>query len=88
MSLQWLKMAREARGEPATPQLSANELKAWRASLGFTQVGFRDSLKALGFQATERGVRRWETEESRVPQWLCVLYRSNPQLRQPVVESD
>ena len=76
-----LRMAQALRGKPSIERLSGSELRSWRASLELTQIAFAERLRSSGYQATERGVRRWETEENRVPQWLSALHQKNPSLQ-------
>lgn len=74
-----LAMAQAVRKNPL-PSMDGDSVRAWRSKLCLTQVALANRLKALGWQATERGVRRWETGESRVPVWLANLRLRDPQL--------
>lgn len=74
-----LALARQLR-ENHTPPLDGAGLRKWRLFTGRTQEGFVARLRELGYEATTRTVRRWETTESRVPAWLAVLRLRDPLL--------
>ena len=72
-----LELAKQVR-EKKVPALSGPELRRWRHFTALSQEAFAERLRQLGYQATSRSVRRWETGESSVPAWLSVLRLRDP----------
>jgi DNA-binding transcriptional regulator YiaG len=77
-----LELAKQMR-KKQTPTLNGSELRRWRDFTVLSQEAFANRLRQLGYQATSRSVRRWETGESSVPAWLSVL-----RLRDPFLSED
>ena len=77
-----LELAKQVRNKKV-PALSGPELRRWRHFTGLSQEAFAERLRKLGYQATSRSVRRWETGENSVPAWLSVL-----RLRDPILSGD